>query len=163
MDIRNRDIFELSMSRPLAAKFASARSRRGEQIYGFGHETSCGLRDSTTYSVSAGRPSGRRFAMKFETTQYQSEVPTFADGAISSPRDRRTDRLLRKPEVTARTGLSVSSIYRKEMEGRFPQRRQIGLRAVGWYESDINEFVADPLGYRSDSGRPSRRQEPGQD
>ncbi|WP_269462526.1 helix-turn-helix transcriptional regulator [Sphingobium sp. YG1] len=75
-----------------------------------------------------------------------------ADTQARARKDRRTDRLLRKPEVSAKTGMSVSAIYRLEMAGCFPRRLQIGLRAVGWYESDIDEFIADPRGYRSDSG-----------
>ncbi|WP_256215310.1 helix-turn-helix transcriptional regulator [Sphingobium sp. AP50] len=39
-----------------------------------------------------------------------------------------------------------------ETAGRFPRRRRIGLRSVAWYESDIEEFIADPLGYRSGTG-----------
>lgn len=50
--------------------------------------------------------------------------------------------------VIARTGLTISSIYRREVAGRFPKRMQIGARSVAWYESDIDAFIADPLGYR---------------
>ncbi|WP_237236581.1 helix-turn-helix transcriptional regulator [Sphingobium sp. RAC03] len=48
--------------------------------------------------------------------------------------------------------MSVSAIYRLETAGRFPRRRRIGLRSVAWYESDIDEFIADPSAYRSDTG-----------
>ena len=79
-------------------------------------------------------------------------APMLPDGGSQEVRfkkDRRADRLLRKPVVTARTGMSVSSIYRRETAGRFPRRVSIGERAVAWYESDIDEFIADPAGYRS--------------
>lgn len=84
-------------------------------------------------------------------------TPVISRGSFSSSspfsndKDRRTDRLLRRPEVSARTGMSNSAIYRLEVAGKFPRRVPIGLRAVAWYESDINEFIADPPGYRSDS------------
>lgn len=65
------------------------------------------------------------------------------------PRDRRKDRLLRIRSVVARTGLSIGTIYRCEAEGSFPRRERIGLRCVAWYESDIDDFVADPLRYRT--------------
>lgn len=63
-------------------------------------------------------------------------------------KDRRKDQLLRMCDVTARTGLSISSIYRRETSGRFPRRLHLGLRAVAWYQSDIEDFIADPAGYR---------------
>ncbi|MDF0544097.1 AlpA family phage regulatory protein [Sphingobium sp. H39-3-25] len=89
--------------------------------------------------------------MKFDTFENQSAATAMVDEQTSHGKDRRTDRLLRKPSVTAKTGLSVSAIYRLERAGRFPRRFQIGLRAVAWYESDIDDFIADPSGYRSDS------------
>lgn len=64
-------------------------------------------------------------------------------------KDRRKDRLLRFKAVMARTGLSTSTINRREAAGSFPKRQVIGARCVAWYESDVDDFVADPLGYRS--------------
>ena len=71
----------------------------------------------------------------------------FDGGAVE--RDRRKDRLLRIKAVITRTGLSVATIYRREMQGTFPKRERIGPRCVGWYESDIDDFVAAPFSYRS--------------
>lgn len=64
-------------------------------------------------------------------------------------KDRRKDRLLRMRAVTERTGLSPSTISRREVSGSFPKREYIGVRCVAWYESDIDDFVANPLGYRA--------------
>jgi prophage regulatory protein len=74
-------------------------------------------------------------------------VPLDRDSPDS--RDRRKDRLLRIKSVMARTGLSVPTIYRRESEGTFPKREPIGVRSVAWYESDIDDFVANPRHYRS--------------
>jgi prophage regulatory protein len=60
-------------------------------------------------------------------------------------RDRRKDRLLRLPAVRERTGLSTPTIYRRQADGTFPKSVKIGLNAVAWYESDIDEFVASPF------------------
>jgi prophage regulatory protein len=68
---------------------------------------------------------------------------------IAAAKDRRKDRLLRAKAVVARTGLSVSTIYRREDEGTFPRRERLGGRCVAWYESDIDDFVSNPLGYRA--------------
>lgn len=65
------------------------------------------------------------------------------------PIDRRRDSLLRIRDVRARTGLSTATIYRKEAAGTFPRRQLLGPKMVAWYESDVGEFVADPLGYRA--------------
>ncbi|MFD1611420.1 helix-turn-helix transcriptional regulator [Sphingomonas tabacisoli] len=69
------------------------------------------------------------------------------DGEPATP-DRRKDRLIRIKSVLARTGLSVATVYRRESAGTFPKRLQIGVRSVAWYESDIEEFVANPMDYR---------------
>ena len=58
-------------------------------------------------------------------------------------------RLLRRPEVEARTGLSRSSIYAMMARGTFPRPRRIGQRAVGWPEDAIENWLltraeADP-------------------
>ncbi|WP_404713162.1 helix-turn-helix transcriptional regulator [Sphingomonas sp. MMS24-J13] len=66
--------------------------------------------------------------------------------------DRRTDSLLRIKQVRARTGFSTATIYRREAAGTFPPRVRMGPRMVGWYESDINEVVADPAGYKAAVG-----------
>jgi prophage regulatory protein len=64
-------------------------------------------------------------------------------------RDRRKDRLLRIRTVIERTGLSIATIYRREADGSFPKKARIGTRSVAWYETDIDDFVADPFNYRS--------------
>ena len=53
-----------------------------------------------------------------------------------------TDRLLRREEVEAQTGLSRSAIYRLMRAGKFPEPIKIGQRAVRWPQSELNEFLA---------------------
>ena len=64
--------------------------------------------------------------------------------------DRRHDSLLRLPAVRDRTGLSTSTINRREAAGTFPRRVRIGENSVAWYLSDVESFVVDPFGYRVD-------------
>ncbi|TDR93794.1 helix-turn-helix transcriptional regulator [Enterovirga rhinocerotis] len=52
------------------------------------------------------------------------------------------DRILRWPEVKARTGLSRTSVWREQRAGRFPPAIQISANAVGWRESDIAAWIA---------------------
>lgn len=67
-----------------------------------------------------------------------------------------TDRILRLPTVLSRTGLSRSTLYRKISEGTFPRQVQISIHGAGWYESEINTWISDPVRYgRYDSKRAS--------
>jgi prophage regulatory protein len=50
-------------------------------------------------------------------------------------------RILRLPNVLDRTGLSRSTVYQRVSEGRFPRPVSLGDRAVGWVESDIEEWI----------------------
>lgn len=61
--------------------------------------------------------------------------------------DRSRDSLVRLPEVRRRTGLSTPTIYRKMKVGEFPVRIALSANVVAWYESDINRWVSDPLGW----------------
>lgn len=49
--------------------------------------------------------------------------------------------VLRLPLVKARTGLSRSTIYLRIAEGSFPRPVSLGARAVGWLESDIEQWL----------------------
>jgi len=80
------------------------------------------------------------------TTAAQPRTPKLDNGVL---KDRRKDSLLRIRTVIARTGLSAGTIYRREGEGTFPRKERLGGRSVAWYESDIDDFVSNPLGYRA--------------
>ena len=54
-------------------------------------------------------------------------------------------RILRLPEVVARTGLSRSTIYARLEQGRFPRPVALGGRAVGWIESEIDEWIRERI------------------
>ena len=59
------------------------------------------------------------------------------------------DRIIRRRTVLARTGLSRSTMYRKIAEGTFPAQVKISVNGAGWHESEINRWIADPVGWRS--------------
>lgn len=61
---------------------------------------------------------------------------------------RQPDRIVRLRTVLARTGLSRSTIYRKIAEGTFPAQIKISINGMGWRESDIDRWVADPVRWR---------------
>ena len=51
-------------------------------------------------------------------------------------------RIMRLSEVKSVTGLSQTTIYRFEKEGRFPSRVSLGERSVGWFEDDVESFLS---------------------
>ena len=53
--------------------------------------------------------------------------------------------ILRRKQVQARTGLSRSSLYGLMKLRLFPQSIKISSRAVGWLESDIDDFIASRI------------------
>ena len=53
--------------------------------------------------------------------------------------------VLRLPDVKSQTGLSRSSIYQRIAEDNFPKQINLGGRAVGWLESDIQNWIKERL------------------
>jgi len=51
-------------------------------------------------------------------------------------------QVIRPSEIKDYMGLSKSSAFRLEKEGRFPKRRQIGPAAVGWFRCDLDAYLA---------------------
>lgn len=49
--------------------------------------------------------------------------------------------IIRRRQVEARTGLSRSTIYLRISQGNFPSSVSLGSRAVGWLESEIEEWL----------------------
>ena len=81
-----------------------------------------------------------------------SRADRFRDSSSRERRDRamtRTmvqevempTRIVRLPEVMARTGLSRSTIYVRLGQGSFPKPVQLGARAVGWIEAEVDEWI----------------------
>ncbi|MEA9585929.1 AlpA family transcriptional regulator [Xanthomonas sp. WHRI 10064A] len=51
-------------------------------------------------------------------------------------------RILRRADVEARTGFKRAHIYSLMKDQKFPQRVRLGVRAVGWYEDEIDQWLA---------------------
>jgi prophage regulatory protein len=49
--------------------------------------------------------------------------------------------LLKRPEVTRRTGLSRSTLYVWMGRGAFPKPIKLGTRSIAWRESDIEDWI----------------------
>ena len=54
-------------------------------------------------------------------------------------------RLLRLPEVMNKTGYGKAWIYRLINEGLFPQPVKIGVRAIAFIESEIDDWIVSAI------------------
>ena len=53
--------------------------------------------------------------------------------------------ILRLPTVKAITGLSRSTIYLRMSEGSFPEKISLGSRAVGWLETEVQDWLDERI------------------
>jgi prophage regulatory protein len=51
------------------------------------------------------------------------------------------DRVMRKPEVLNTVGVSDPTLWRMEKKQRFPKRLKLGPGSVGWFESEVREWL----------------------
>lgn len=54
-------------------------------------------------------------------------------------------RIIRQPALRAKTGLKKSSLYSFMQKGEFPRPVSLGARAVGWIESEVDQWIADRI------------------
>lgn len=50
-------------------------------------------------------------------------------------------KILRIKDVCAKIGISRTRVYELEHDGRFPARIELGPNSVGWYESEVDEWI----------------------
>lgn len=53
--------------------------------------------------------------------------------------------IIRLPEVQRRTGYSKAWIYRLIALGEFPKQIKLGVKSVGFVESEINEWIDNKI------------------
>lgn len=63
--------------------------------------------------------------------------------------DETSERILRIKEVMARTGLKRTTLYAKINQGTFPRQLRISERCSGWRQSEIEEWLRNPMRYRT--------------
>jgi prophage regulatory protein len=49
-------------------------------------------------------------------------------------------RIIRKPELLSKVGLSDATIWREEKAGRFPKRIKLGGQSVGWFSDEVEAW-----------------------
>ena len=60
---------------------------------------------------------------------------------VNDHKQEMKERFIRLPEVKLRTGLSRSTIYEDINKGIFPRPVSLGMRCVGWLESEIESWI----------------------
>lgn len=58
-------------------------------------------------------------------------------------------QVLRLKEVEGKVGLKKSSIYSMVNKGYFPKPINLGARAVGWLDSEIDAWLAERMEIRN--------------
>ena len=56
-----------------------------------------------------------------------------------------TKKILRLPDLLVMIGLSRSGVYEAIFAGTFPKPVKIGLRAVGWLSSDVDDWISQRI------------------
>lgn len=57
-----------------------------------------------------------------------------------------TVRFIREPECKNITGLSRCTRWRLEKAGKFPARRRISKNTIGWFSTEIEEWMRSKIG-----------------
>ena len=61
-----------------------------------------------------------------------------------------SNRILRLPKVKSESGYSRSTLYLRISQGLWPKPVSLGLRAVGWPESEVEAINAARIAGKSD-------------
>jgi prophage regulatory protein len=81
-------------------------------------------------------------------------MPTPSDGRtgklgeefpVGDGRSKSGMSVLRLPTVCRVTGLARSTIYGMQAEGQFPKRIKLAMRAVGWVEQEVLDWLANRI------------------
>jgi prophage regulatory protein len=74
-------------------------------------------------------------------------------------------RTIRRKELVTKTGLSKTSIYNLEKEGKFPSHFMLTPRCAVWVESEVDDWLAErravPTAHAPFPDQSLRRSRPG--
>ena len=71
--------------------------------------------------------------------------------------EKNETKLLRRRAVEAITGLGRSSLYAKVASGEFPKPIQLGVRAVAWISSEIDNWISERIKRSRDASQKRSR------
>jgi prophage regulatory protein len=83
-------------------------------------------------------------------SDYALVMPTEGAVSPSSPRKiQQGDEKLKFKAVMTRTGLSRQQLFTRRSEGTFPPGVTLSRGVLGWDQSDVDDWIADPTNYRA--------------
>jgi prophage regulatory protein len=68
-------------------------------------------------------------------------APKIAKGILDNPTSKPQGRILGLNDVIKMTGLSRSTIWKMHKVGKFPRRRNLGPRCVGWLDTEVYAWI----------------------
>jgi prophage regulatory protein len=66
-------------------------------------------------------------------------------------REASPNTILRLTDVLRRTGLSRSTLYNRIANGKFPHQVSLGGRAMGWLNSEVEDWINELIALRPGS------------
>ena len=69
----------------------------------------------------------------------KEQLPALRSRAL--PPSNLPHRLVREPECHAISGLSRTTRWRLEREGKFPQRRRLSTNSIGWVLAELEDWA----------------------
>jgi len=78
----------------------------------------------------------------FQLLEYLLEQTTEKTTTSPEPTADLPERIMRIQEVVDLTGLSRTTIWRKERAGEFPARVRLGENSVGWRAGEVNRWIS---------------------
>ena len=85
-----------------------------------------------------------RSAIKEEMAVYYEKLETAVRSHKNSSHKARglpDKRIIRPKEFAKMLSVSITTLYRMQQEGRLPEKVKIGPRAVGWFNTAIDEWL----------------------
>ena len=104
-------------------------------------ENECRVREKEDVPYATGRE-GKSHEKKQDSNTASSKA---IDNAAEDKQPPAPENILRMSDVVRRTGISKSQVHNMMNDGRFPKSFPLvpGGRAVGWYESVIDEWIRE--------------------
>ncbi|MGJ0514873.1 MAG: helix-turn-helix transcriptional regulator [Methylomicrobium sp.] len=90
--------------------------------------------------------------MTRDTSHFQNHTETAATAIDKFPKAPAAPRIIRMHEAKLKTGLSRSTIYKLESEGKFPPKIKLSERTVGFLEPAIDAWIAERVAASSQGG-----------
>jgi prophage regulatory protein len=103
------------------------------------------MEGALSFDPISGRTSGANLVvepMKKDKNRWRPVEPTLRREADARVIPKKGDRVITWKELKSRIPYSRTHIARLEKLGLFPRRIKLGRRRTGWWESEIDEWLA---------------------